>query len=369
MNTHPYILIVDDNPENVKVLGTILHKKNYRIMVAQNGVQALKAVENMSPDLILLDIMMPEMDGYQVCEALKKQPRTRDIPVIFLTAAGDHEHELQGLRLGAVDYIHKPFSIPIVEARVATHLELLQSRKNLAEKNTALEEIARLRDDIDRITQHDLKVPLTTIIGFPQLLLMDDNLTAEQRELLNHVIKAGHEMLTMINRSLELFKMETGRYHYAPENFDLAALLQTVINDLSPKSAHSEAKIQLFIQGESDCQEKFIVVGEKILCYSLFANLLKNALEAAPSGGIKVSLQHQSQEDLISITNPGSIPENIRAHFFEKYVTAGKTFGMGLGSYSAKLMVQVQGGTIEMTTNAQETTVTVHLPSEARLQL
>lgn len=370
MNTQPYILIVDDTPENVKVLGTILHKKNYRIMVAQNGLQALKAVENMIPDLILLDIMMPGMDGYQVCQELKKHECTREIPIIFLTAATDHEYELKGLRLGAVDYIHKPFSIPAVEARVATHLELVQAKRALLEKNAALEEIAKLRDDIDRITRHDLKIPLNAIIGFPQLLLMDDNLSEGQRELLNHVIRAGHEMLAMINRSLDLFKMETGRYHYAPENFDMAALLQTIIKDLDPLSKNSQAKIEIVINGEIYTHQEFIVVAEKILCYSLFANLLKNAIEAAPQGkGIKITLQHQDQEDLIAITNPGTVPESIREHFFDKYITFGKASGTGLGTYSAKLMAQVQQGSIEMNTNTEETTVTVRLPSEAKFEL
>lgn len=372
MNPPPCILIVDDNPENIKVLGTILHKKNYRLMVTQNGLQALKALENMLPDLILLDIMMPEMDGYQVCEAIKKNPLTCDIPVIFLTAAIDHEHELKGLKLGAVDYIHKPFSAALVEARVSTHLELVQSKKSLLEKNAALEEMAKLRDDIDRITQHDLKIPLNAIIGFPQVLLMDDNLMEDQRELLRHVIRAGREMLNMINKSLDLFKMETGRYHYAPENFDMADLLGTVIKDLHTLAESNTVEIRLNIEGNSHTQTVFLVVAEKILCYSLFANLLKNAIEATPTGGcITVSLQHQEQEqeDLIAITNPGTVAASIREHFFDKYVTAGKLQGTGLGTYSAKLMTEVQHGRIEMHTNAAETTVSVYFPAEDRLDL
>jgi DNA-binding response OmpR family regulator len=370
MNTNPYILIVDDNPENIKVLGTILSKKNYRLMVAQNGVQALKAVSVIMPDLILLDIMMPEMDGYQLCEELKKQERTRDIPIIFLTAASDQEHELKGLKLGAVDYIHKPFSIPIVEARVSTHLEVIQSRKALQEKNAALEEMAKLRDEIDKITQHDLKVPLNAIIGFPQLLLMDSNLTEEQRELLNHVVRAGYEMLGMINMSLDLFKMETGRYQYEPQNFDMTLLLQAVIKDLQPL-AHSHAvEVVVFIEDKIFTDQEFIVEAEKILCHSLFANLLKNAIEASPrEATVKFTLQHRVEEDLIAVTNVGTVPESIREHFFDKYVTAGKKQGSGIGTYSAKLMTQVQHGRIKMTTNAKETTVTVYLPAKHRFEI
>ncbi|GGA80292.1 two-component system response regulator [Neiella marina] len=141
--TKQTVLVVDDTPENLDVIAGIL-KKNYKIRVATNGMKALKLADNASPpDIILLDIMMPEMDGYEVCQELKKNPRTARIPVIFVTAKGDVADETRGFELGAVDYITKPVSPPLVQARVKTHLALYDQERYLdslvAERTKALE--------------------------------------------------------------------------------------------------------------------------------------------------------------------------------------------------------------------------------------
>jgi adenylate cyclase len=129
----PTILVVDDTPENIDVLKGLL-QDDYRVKVALNGVKALKIAQGETqPDLILLDVMMPEMDGFECCEKLKADPKTKDIPVIFITAKNEMEDEVRGLSLGAVDFIPKPISPPIVEARVKTHLQLIKSRKTLEE--------------------------------------------------------------------------------------------------------------------------------------------------------------------------------------------------------------------------------------------
>ena len=136
------ILIVDDTPENIQILGVMLRQEAYRINVAQNGLQALEMVEKVQPNLILLDIMMPEMDGYEVCRHLKQIPESKDIPVIFLTARTETESIVKGFELGAVDYITKPFRKLELLVRVRTHLELRRSKQELEK---ALEEIKTLQ--------------------------------------------------------------------------------------------------------------------------------------------------------------------------------------------------------------------------------
>lgn len=138
----PLVMIVDDVPKNLQVLGNTLRKENYRISVAQNGRQALDMVENtkLTPDIILLDVMMPEMNGFDVCRELKENSGTRDIPVIFLTAKSDQDDISNGFRLGAVDYVTKPFNSAELLARVRTHLSLKFTREELLEKNALLEE-------------------------------------------------------------------------------------------------------------------------------------------------------------------------------------------------------------------------------------
>ena len=150
METKPRILIVDDERININVLADLL-KSDYKIMAAINGEQALKAAEGKSPpDLVLLDIMMPEMDGYEVCRRLKKNPDTKDIPVIFVTAMGQEEDETKGLQLGAVDYITKPVIPAVVEARVRSHVALRQSMVELHDAYRLIEsQKQRMQGELD----------------------------------------------------------------------------------------------------------------------------------------------------------------------------------------------------------------------------
>jgi class 3 adenylate cyclase/CheY-like chemotaxis protein len=147
----PTVLLVDDTPDNITLLRELL-REQHRILVALNGEKALALVAEQHPDLILLDIMMPGMDGHEVCRRLKADKNTRDIPVIFLTAMSSEEDERTGLALGAVDYITKPISPPIVMARVATHLTLARARQFLVDKNDYLEsEVTRRVDELDKV--------------------------------------------------------------------------------------------------------------------------------------------------------------------------------------------------------------------------
>jgi DNA-binding response OmpR family regulator len=366
-NKTPHILIVDDNPENIRVLGAALDRFQYKITIATNGEMALKMAAKYLPDLILLDVMMPDISGFQVCATLKANPETKDIVVIFVTAAITTNEELKGLSLGAVDYICKPFSIPIIQTKVALHLEQIYHKQALSLKNEALEKNVKLREDIERITRHDLKTPLNAIIGYPQIMLMDNNLTAEQREYLEEILRAGNEMNNMINSSLDLFKMETGRYLYTPEWIDLSLLMKTIIRDLKPLLEQYAVSIDVSQQKPTAVQpgqsDNFIVLAEKTLSYSVFANLIRNAIEACSAHDvIHVAMSYQEGEAVINITNPGTVPESIRDTFFEKYVTAGKLQGTGLGTYSAKLMTETQKGSIAMETDEQKTCITVRLP-------
>lgn len=356
LNNTAHILIVDDNPENIRVLGSSLGEFNYKMTIALNGESALKAVEEQRPDLMLLDIMMPGINGFQVCEILKSNPKTQDIEIIFITAAVEQQDELKGLSLGAVDYIHKPFSIAIVQAKVALHLERIHNK--------------RLREDIERITQHDLKTPLNAIMGYPQLMLMDDNLTDDQHNYLEQILRAGNEMLYMINNSLDLFKMERHCYQFHPELVDVVGIIKTIMRDIRMLLEPDNIQITISVEGHADSDEDqfFLVYAERNLTYSLFSNLIRNAIEACSiNETIVVKMYQEQQQSIISITNPGEVPIEIRNTFFEKYSTARKNHGTGLGTYSAKLMAMTQQGSISMTTNSKETCITVSLPHQNSL--
>jgi len=354
------VLIVDDTPENLDILMEALGG-GYAVVAARDGEKALRLARGPAPpDIILLDVMMPQMDGYEVCQRLQSDPATRAIPVIFLTALADEESELRGLAVGAVDYIHKPISIPLVRARVAAHLNLVRAKRQLAEQVQALTEAARLREEVDRIMRHDLKSPLNPVIGFTGLMRSAPELTDKHRYYVELIHTAGLKMLEMINRSLDLFKMESGTYAYQPTAVDLAAVTRRVAEDLDPLATGKGVGVE--VRGED-----VAAAGEELLCYSMLANLIKNGIEAAPPAGVvTIDLAVEGGRGVIRIHNPGVVPEQIRETFFDKYSTVGKQGGTGIGTYSARLMAETMGGEIAMaTSDADGTRITVRLPVPA----
>ncbi len=229
---------------------------------------------------------------------------------------------------------------------------------------TSIKEMARLREDVERISRHDLKSPLNGIINLPKLMLEDDNLTDTQREFLQLVVDSGHRMLAMINLSLTLFQVEQGVYQYAPVPFDLLNVLRQVINENRHLAESLLVELRLEVRGFGDPPPKWVSIqGEELLTYSIFSNLLRNALEASPKGGtVTLAIERDAGTD-IEIHNQGLVPLDIQESFFDKYVTSGKKGGTGLGTYSAKLLAGVQGWEITMRSSPVDgTTVTVHIP-------
>lgn len=352
------VLIVDDAKANIDILVETLSRDCYELLVALDGLTALELAAEELPDIILLDVMMPEMDGYQVCSRLKEREITRKIPVIFITSLDDEGDETKGFALGAVDYITKPIQSEVVRARVKTHLELKKSREQLEKQNEELILAAQLREDVERITRHDLKTPLDTICGFPEIIALEGNLTPDQLENLQLIEDAGYRMLNMINLSLDLFKMERGLYQFSPQPVNMIKIILKLFREneslISIKSLHT----LLQVEGRKPSpEEQFLVAGEELLCYSLLANLIKNALEACPEHStISVWLNYKNDRAIIQIHNPGSVPPEMRERFFDKYATAGKSMGTGLGTYSARLITQTQNGRISFTSSEEEGT-------------
>ncbi|MCH1919671.1 response regulator [Shewanella sp. A3A] len=352
------ILVVDDISSNLDVLVGIL-KDDYRIKAARSGMAAIKICQGMPlPDLILLDVMMPEMDGFLVCQQLKADPVTERIPIIFLTAKSEVVDITRGFELGAVDYIAKPFVPGILKARVATHLHLKRTRDDLEDKIDSLLENARLKEDLERISRHDIKSPLSAIIGTTELLLENDKLGFEPKEMIGQIRSASLNVLSMINRSLELYKMETGHYQLNPQPFDMVHTLLSAINDARVLAHANQIKV-VFTPPEAAC----LVLGEELLCYTLLGNLLKNAVEASKEHDeVTVNLSVDAAVE-ISIHNRGTVPAEIRNNLFDKHVTLGKAEGSGLGTYSAKLLANIQQGDIRFdSSDASGTTFYVTLP-------
>jgi len=230
---------------------------------------------------------------------------------------------------------------------------------NAEERSRTLEENARLREDVERISRHDLKTPLNSILGAARLLHGDARLAPDQQELVGVLQRAGLRMLEMVNLSLGLFRMETGSFELRPQAVNLHETVSRVLVDL-----HSYAEAhRVALQWEGAPAAPVHVRGEELLCYSIVANLVKNAVEAAGPGARVTIALAAGDPVALKVHNPGAVPPEIADRFFDKYVTSGKSGGTGLGTYSARLMAQAQHGALRMDTGAQGTTLTLTLPA------
>jgi len=355
----PKILIVDDTPENLNILQELL-EKNYQVFATTKGVIALQITKKQLPDLILLDVLMPEMDGYEVCRNLKADEITKEIPIIFITAKSEIEDEIKGFEAGGVDYIAKPFKPAVVMARV-------QSQMALKREKELLKENMRLHEEVNRITHHDLKSPLTSIIGYPRLI-DKSNLTDKQKEILEKISLAGYRLLNMINLSLDLYKMEKGTYNCTHVPVNIISIINDIFKDLHTLIKIKKITTEIIINDNAISEgDQFKVQGEELLFYSLLSNLIKNAFEASPLTS-KLCIKLNNKENIsITINNQGSVPEEIREIFFEKFSTFGKKDGTGLGTYSAKLITETMGGNISMSTSEENgTTVSIVFLQETK---
>lgn len=358
------ILIVDDSLESINILMKHLGQ-DYKVVPAKNGKTALKLSQNLNaPDLILLDVVMPEMDGYEVCKALKNNPVTKDIPILFLTACDDVQNEIKGLELGAVDYITKPFSASILKARVKTHLELRKAREALKQQNEDLISAAQLKEDVERMTHHDLKTPLSALISAPALLMENSNLSLSELKLLKLMEQAAFDILNMVNMSLNLYKMEQNCYDYTPADLDLGAIILKIINELSVLIKGKNISLKIYQDDLLTEKPGFVLKGEQLLFYSMLSNLIKNALEASPKEqDVEIYLSNKPTPSF-KIRNRGAVPAEIRETFFDKYSTSGKTNGTGLGTYSAALICKTIHGSIELNDlDSNFTSIVVNFPS------
>jgi two-component system sensor histidine kinase/response regulator len=268
--------------------------------------------------------------------------------------------------VGAVDYITKPFSPPVVRARVRTHLSLMAAQEKLKAQNEELKKTAELREEVERMTKHDLKNPLSVILGISEMASDGQERPASVLcDLMETIQDASLRMLRMINSSLDMFRMEEGTYALEPQQVDITKILQRISAETQRINPAFQNKIKITARPDGQAMdESFWVMGEELLLYSMLANLINNALEASPMDeDIYISLEH-NKEALITVRNKGEVPQQVRGNFFDKYVTWGKQKGNGLGTYIAKLITLTHGGEISLDTSQPgETTLIVKLPS------
>ncbi|QOX77390.1 response regulator [Trichlorobacter lovleyi] len=364
------ILVVDDTPANLQLLESILQEKGYQVRAAISGQMALKAVRHQPPDIILLDINMPEMNGFEVCRALKGDQQHAGIPVIFVSAAVDTADKLHAFEEGGVDYVTKPFQPLEVLARVETHLALARAKITLERQNSALEqallERTRMQEQLleakeraeaaDRIKSaflatmsHELRTPLNSIIGFTGLLLQElaGPLNAEQAKQLGMVKNSAQHLLSLISDVLDISKIEAGQLTVVAEPFNLTEVIRSVVQTVRPLAEKKGLQLALEL-----ADDPVSITGDQRRVEQVLLNLLSNAVKFTEQGTVKVTSVREGNSCLTTVTDTGIgiQPEDLPALFrpFHQIDTglSRRYEGTGLGLSICKKLVELMGGTI-----------------------
>ncbi|MEG3976082.1 response regulator [Microcoleus sp. herbarium8] len=374
------ILIVDDTPENLQVLSATLSDRGYKVRGVINGKMAIRAARSGSPDLILLDIKMPEIDGYEVCTQLKADPKTAEIPVIFISALDEVLDKVTAFQVGGVDYITKPFQIEEVLARIEHQLTIQRLKRQLLDRNTELQQEIIERKKAEEAAaaaslaksqfvanmNHELRTPLNAILGFTQVMSRDSLLSHENLENLRIINRSGQHLLELINDVLDLSKIEAGIIGLDERSFDLYQLLDT-LEDMFQIKAETK-NLQLRFSVETNVPQ-YIKTDEKKLRVCLI-NLLGNAMKFTENGGSiwlrarvedkhhpaasEISPNSSSAEEYLILFEVEDTGVGIAAAeidtLFDAFVQteAGKQAvdGTGLGLTITKKFVEIMGGEI-----------------------
>ncbi len=347
----PLVLIVDDAPKNIQVLGNVLSREDCQIAVATNGKQCLKMVEKVLPDLILLDIMMPEMNGFEVCESLKASTATRHIPIIFLTAKTETEDIVKGFKLGAVDYVTKPFNSSELLARVKTQLELKKSRDTITD-------ISNDRKELLHVLFHDLSNPFASIISALEVI----EVAPEYQDLKEDIATVANNGFEVINLLREMHELEENHLNL---HLDMVNLKEAIRESmLILKQQFSAKNIELII----DVPENLSVnVEVTSFISSVLHNIFTNAIKFSPENAkveIRAKLDDDKAEILVKDNGIG-IPKEELDNIFDinsvstRLGTQGEK-GTGFGMPLVKKFVDAYGGEINIQSADRTTTPDNH---------
>jgi two-component system sensor histidine kinase/response regulator len=270
------ILIVDDNAKNLQVIGNVLMEVGYKIIVAMNAIKAIEIINKKAPDLMLLDVMMPEVDGFQMANIIRENKVFDDIPIIFLTAKNDVKDIIDGFKNGAVDYITKPFNHDELLMRVKSHLELKYSKDIIKQKNEHLEELLKEKNEILSIAAHDLKNPLAGIIGFNEIIKnYYKRLTEEEIQNYSSLIDtSSRRMLAIISDLLDVNSVEIGKMTFNSTNFNLDEILEELV--FSYRKRAQEKNIEIVYKVNDGTIPVFC---DMTRTTQIFDNLISNALK------------------------------------------------------------------------------------------
>jgi len=369
MKSDKIILIVDDTPENLSILGEFL--SDYKVKVALDGPKALAvAFSDPKPDLILLDIMMPGMDGYEVCIKLKENSGTKDIPVIFISAMNEVADKVKGFQVGAVDYVTKPFQIEEVKSRINTHITLSELRNRLKNINQELEqkvvdrtaefliakdkaeESNRIKSYFLALMSHELRTPMSGILGFSEALMgeLEDDGQKDFASMINQSAKRLHNTLDSI---LTFSNLESGKMKPKYTEFEVNEKIKGILR-VHEVSAQSKNLPLNFISGVQDLKVKLDETMFEIIMNHLISNAIKYSNKGEIATAIGIENIDGTQYFSLSVMDQGDgIPEDKQSVIFEEFRQVdegrGRGFeGVGLGLSLVKRYIDLMNGKIEL---------------------
>ncbi len=371
------ILIVDDTIYNIQLLSLMLVRQGYNVSQANGGMEALGIVEKARPDIILLDIRMPDLDGYEVCRILKSKPETRDIPIIFISSVEEASEKVEAFSAGGVDYISKPFQLIEVLARIETHLRLCSLQKKLQEQNEQLQisadvlsrslqqerELSQMKSDFISIVSHEFRTPLTTIQSASELLEHYEWSKEEQVEQLHQIQSEVKHMTELMEDVLFLSRANAHKAKVNITEFDFIKFSNQLIQQMQRSFAQNcdlTAAVNIpalslqvnSLDLQKDLPALIVNMDEKLL-RQILTNLLTNAVKySAPHSKVDLQIKIDQDTVFINITDNGiGIPEDDLEHLFSAF-HRGKNVGIlpgtGLGLSIVKNCVNILQGTISV---------------------
>lgn len=348
VKTRDLILVVDDQPVNLKVIASVLGKE-YALSIANSGHNAIKILENNTPDLILLDVMMPEMDGFEVCQLIKANERTKHIPVIFLTAKTDIDDVVKGFQCGAVDYIAKPFSSTEVKARVQNHLNLKHALDDLKIANDRLNELNATKDKFFSIIAHDLRTPFTSIVALSEMLVLfikEKNYEGIE-EYAALIEQSSNHAMDLLSNLLAWARSQTGRIEFKPEKLNLCGLLNETAQMFDQIAMPKNITIV------RDYTENLEVFADKQMIGTVLRNLISNAIKfTRPGGEISLLAKPEPDQMMVTVSDTGigiseeRLKKLFRIEYNESTYGTANEKGTGLGLILCKEFIEKHDGRI-----------------------
>lgn len=369
----PKILVVDDESQNLRLMEAMLHPLGYEVAVARDGDEALTKVGELPPDVILLDIMMPKMDGFEVARRLKENDETKIIPIVMVTALMEVKERVKALEVGADDFLSKPVDKVELRARVNSLLkvkayndhmrnyqqeleaEVAKRTEQLRQAMEELCEIDRKKSEFISNISHELRTPVQSIKGFSELMLAGQVPDPERQKEFLTIISAGSDRLSrLIGNLLNVSHLEVGYSEVQKERVSIRGFLQEAISDLHSPAEQKDIAISAEIPAVLPEME---VDGERLK--QVMHNLLHNAIKFSPGGGtITVGAEVRDRNLLVQVIDRGvGIAQEAMPRVFEKFYQtedAAKVEGLGLGLYISKQIIEAHGGRIWATSKIGE---------------